>query len=105
MTVDMHGTSCEFAECTIDEIPMKNEDSITQLIKFVDCRSIVTCLKALMLMDRDLLVLAPSNEIAFNVIEGLKQLIFPFTVWNPLLVPVYKTEEYKGGMSLKDYIL
>ena len=46
------------------------------------------------------------NSIVYDVIEALKQLIFPFTFdYLPQIVPANLSEKYKGCENMKDFCL
>ena len=66
-------------ENSFNVLPHKNSNSIQILIECLDFQSILKCIKAL-LFDKTLIVFSYEHSLLFNVIEGLKQLIFPFTV-------------------------
>lgn len=71
ISIDMHGLKCDFIEKRINQLPEKNLDCIRTLIDYVDFKSILTCLKAL-LFDRSLVVLATKHSILYEVVEALK---------------------------------
>ena len=60
-------------------LPHKNQECIRILTECLDFQTILKCIKAL-IFDRTLIVLSAELSLLFNVVEGLKQLIFPFTV-------------------------
>ena len=66
-------------ENSFNEIPHKSVDAIKILVDCLDFSSILTCLKAL-LFDKTLIIFSMETSLLFNVVEGLKQLMFPFTV-------------------------
>lgn len=77
------------------EIPHKNIHSVKVLIDCLDFQSIITCLKAL-IFDKTLIVFCYETSLLFNVIEGLKQLMFPFTFDYQQFLPannVYKNAD------------
>lgn len=66
-------------ESAFNEIPNKNESCIKTLFGELDSNTIVQCVKALIL-NYELIIVGKQNKIMFEVIEGLKQLMFPFVV-------------------------
>ena len=59
-------------------IPNKSVSPILTLVDCLDLKSILTCIKAL-LFDRTLIIFSMETSLLFNVVQGLKQLMFPFT--------------------------
>jgi len=78
VNITFMGCTIELKENHFNEIPHKNMNSVKVLIDCLDFQSILTCLKAL-LFDKTLIVFSIETSLLFNVIEGLKQLMFPFT--------------------------
>jgi hypothetical protein len=72
-------TFINIKENSFNELPHKNQNSIKILIEVLDFRTILKCIKGL-LFDYTLIVFSQENSLLFQVVEGLKQLMFPFTV-------------------------
>ena len=70
-----------FKENKFNQLPHKNKECIDKLIDCLDFNTILMCIKAL-LFDRTLIVFSQEISLLFNIVEGLKQLMFPFTVDN-----------------------
>lgn len=84
-----------------NEIPHKNMYPIKVLVECLDFQSILTCIKAL-LFDKTLIVFSIETSLLFNVVEGLKQLIFPFTFNYRQFLPANNNYRNADGQSLKD---
>ena len=78
LIIDFMGANLELKENHFNELPHKNKDPMRVLIECMDFQSILTCVKAL-LFEKTLIVFSIETSLLFNVVEGLKQLIFPFT--------------------------
>ena len=74
------GTLINIRENSFTELPHKNSNSIKMLFDLFDFASIIKCVKALV-FDYSMVVFADieSQSLLFQVIEGIKQLMFPFT--------------------------
>lgn len=83
------------------EIPHKSIHPIKVLADCLDFQSILTCLKAL-LFDKTLIVFSIETSLLFNVIEGLKQLMFPFTFDCQQFLPANNVYRNADNQSLKD---
>lgn len=87
-------------ENAFHELPHKSIDAIKILVDCLDFSSILTCLKAL-LFDKTLIIFSMETSLLFNVVEGLKQLMFPFTVDFQQFLPANDVYKDASGMSLK----
>jgi hypothetical protein len=65
-------------ENKFNELPHKNQYAIKTLMEMLDFKTILMCLKAL-LFDRTLIVMSFEISLLFQIVEGIKQLMFPFT--------------------------
>jgi hypothetical protein len=65
-------------ENSFNELPHKNQYAIRTLMEVLDFKTILTMLKA-MLFDKTLIVMSSEISLLFQVVEGIKQLLFPFT--------------------------
>jgi len=90
-----------FKENRFNMLPHKNQECIDKLIDCLDFQTILKCVKAL-LFDKSLIVFSQEISLLFNVVEGLKQLIFPFTVDNQQFVPANNVYKDSYGLTLKD---
>jgi hypothetical protein len=70
-----------FKENKFNELPHKNLDCIKVMIECLDFNTIIKCIKAL-IFDRNLIIFSDKLNLLFSIVEGFKQLIFPFTVDN-----------------------
>ena len=71
------------------------------MIEVLDFRTILTCIKAL-LFDKTLIVFSYETSLLFQVVEGLKQLIFPFTVDFQQFLPANDMYKDSNGITLKE---
>jgi hypothetical protein len=72
------GKTLVINEGQFHELPNKNFKAIKVLFEVLDVQTILTCWKAL-LLDHSLAVISCQPSVQFYVIDGLKQLLFPFT--------------------------
>lgn len=78
VTIQFMGTIVNLKENSFGELPHKNQNSIKILLECLDFKTILTCLRGL-IFDYTLIVFCHETSLLFNIVEGLKQLMFPFT--------------------------
>ena len=94
----------KFKEMRFDQVPEKNNECIRILIDCLDFKTILTCMKALM-FDLNLIVFSSQTSLLFNVVEALKQLMFPFTFDSKHFLPANDTYKGANGYTLKDIFI
>lgn len=80
------GKAMSFKEESLSCVPMKNHQCVRILTECLDFQTILTCVKAL-LFDMNLIVFSEDVSLLFNVVEALKQLMFPFTYDSKQFLP------------------
>jgi len=98
--INFMGFPIELKENHFHEIPHKNTHSIKVLMDCLDFHSILTCIKAL-IFEKTLIVASLETSLLFNVIEGFKQLMFPFTFDYQQFLPANDVYEDHAGNTLK----
>ena len=68
-------------ENSFNELPHKNQYAIKILMEILDFKTILTCIKAV-LFEKTLIVMSSEISLLFQLVEGIKQLCFPFTFDN-----------------------
>jgi hypothetical protein len=94
-------TFINIKENSFNELPHKNQNSIKILIEVLDFRTILKCIRGL-LFDYTLIVMSQETSLLFQVIEGLKQLMFPFTVDFEQFLPANQNYADQNGNTLLD---
>ena len=101
ITIKFMDNYINLRENRFNMLPHKNNDAIRVLIDCLDFRTILLCWKAL-IFEKTLVVLSYETSLLFNIVEGLKQLIFPFTVDFHQILPANEVYRDQNGLSLRD---
>ena len=78
VTIHFMNAIINMKQKSFNEIPHKNIESIKTLIDIVDFKTIIRCIRAL-IFDKTLIVFGDEISLLFKIVDGLKQLMFPFT--------------------------
>mmetsp|Transcript_30244 Transcript_30244/g.46247 ORF Transcript_30244/g.46247 Transcript_30244/m.46247 type:complete len:158 (-) Transcript_30244:5867-6340(-) len=101
ISINMMDSIINLKENSFNLLPHKNSDSIKILIECLDFHTILKCIKGL-IFDKTLIVFSYETSLLFQIVEGLKQLIFPFTVDFKQFLPANDRYRDMAGLTLKD---
>ena len=97
------GSLINIRENSFNELPHKNQNSIKILYDLFDFNSILKCVKGL-IFDYSIIIFGNENSqsLLFQVIEGIKQLAFPFTFDFAQFIPGNSVYAAEDGQTMKD---
>jgi hypothetical protein len=78
VNIQFMGTLINLKENSFRDLPHKNSRSVEILLECLDFNSILTCIRGL-IFDYSMIIFSHETSLLFNIVEGIKQLMFPFT--------------------------